>query len=256
MSLASCASSPKNHSRTRSHHLLISHPSAPTNDSVFGKVVKGMEIIQQIAQVPVDSKDKPIEDVRIVNCGELIKKSAVGVQPVVTPTPAETRGRGRTRSISPSRSRSRSRSPSTSSSRSRSPSRDRKRSRKSSSRREKKDKKERRRKLKGLVDDYGTEAGAGGKEREETEEELDARSVFPLLSRFFLFSWEVGRKYNRLILPCHLALAGNRPTQTRTGRDRTTGRGEKDQAGRAETTVRKGTRGKASSEQGGRGRRL
>lgn len=46
--------------------------------SVFGRVVKGMEVVEQIAKVEVDSKDKPIEDVRIVNCGELIKKSAAG----------------------------------------------------------------------------------------------------------------------------------------------------------------------------------
>lgn len=37
-----------------------------------------MEVVEQIAKVEVDSKDKPIEDVRIVNCGELIKKSAAG----------------------------------------------------------------------------------------------------------------------------------------------------------------------------------
>ena len=35
-----------------------------------------MEVVEQIAKVSVDSKDKPVEDVRIVNCGELIKKSA------------------------------------------------------------------------------------------------------------------------------------------------------------------------------------
>jgi cyclophilin family peptidyl-prolyl cis-trans isomerase len=45
---------------------------------VFGRVVKGMEVVRQIAKVEVDDKDKPIEDIRIVNCGELIKKSAAG----------------------------------------------------------------------------------------------------------------------------------------------------------------------------------
>jgi hypothetical protein len=45
--------------------------------SVFGRVVKGMEVVEQISKVDVDGKDKPFKDVVIVNCGELIKKSAV-----------------------------------------------------------------------------------------------------------------------------------------------------------------------------------
>jgi hypothetical protein len=52
--------------------------------SVFGRVVKGMEVVEQIAKVDVDSKDKPIRDVVIVNCGELIKKSALAAIPVTS----------------------------------------------------------------------------------------------------------------------------------------------------------------------------
>lgn len=38
---------------------------------VFGKVVKGMEIVHAIENTEVDRQDKPKEDVIIVNCGQL-----------------------------------------------------------------------------------------------------------------------------------------------------------------------------------------
>lgn len=39
---------------------------------VFGKVIRGFEdVIQRIAEVPVDQKDKPTKPILIVNCGEL-----------------------------------------------------------------------------------------------------------------------------------------------------------------------------------------
>lgn len=38
---------------------------------VFGKVVKGMEIIHMIENVKTDAHDKPLEDVIIVDCGQL-----------------------------------------------------------------------------------------------------------------------------------------------------------------------------------------
>ena len=38
---------------------------------VFGKVVKGMEIVHAIENTEVDRQDKPKEDVVIVNCGQL-----------------------------------------------------------------------------------------------------------------------------------------------------------------------------------------
>ncbi|KAF5359867.1 hypothetical protein D9756_003198 [Leucocoprinus leucothites] len=39
---------------------------------VFGKIVKGLEdVIQRLAEVPVDQKDRPTKPIVIVNCGEL-----------------------------------------------------------------------------------------------------------------------------------------------------------------------------------------
>jgi len=162
-----------------------------------------MEVVEQIAKVDVDGKDKPLKDVVVVNCGELIKKSAVSaVQgelylllfadytctnadktyqtltadalPTTTTQTRESRSpsptRPTTRSRSPRR-RSPSPTPSTSSTAS-SDSRSRRR------RKSKKDKKEKRRSkkdkkggLKGLVDGYLEGEG----KKEETEEELDAR---------------------------------------------------------------------------------
>lgn len=46
----------------------IMHKAAPhldNNYSVFGKVVKGIEIVDEIAMVETNLKDRPIEDVRI-----------------------------------------------------------------------------------------------------------------------------------------------------------------------------------------------
>jgi peptidylprolyl isomerase len=38
---------------------------------VFGRVIKGMEIVREIEQVSTDGQDKPKEQVKIVECGEL-----------------------------------------------------------------------------------------------------------------------------------------------------------------------------------------
>ncbi|KAJ3342910.1 hypothetical protein HDU93_000569 [Gonapodya sp. JEL0774] len=38
---------------------------------VFGQVVSGYEVVEELEKVQVDEKDKPLKDVRIVNCGEL-----------------------------------------------------------------------------------------------------------------------------------------------------------------------------------------
>ena len=38
---------------------------------VFGKVIRGYEVVKQVAEVPVDEKDRPLSPVVISNCGEL-----------------------------------------------------------------------------------------------------------------------------------------------------------------------------------------
>ena len=39
---------------------------------VFGRVVSGQAIVKQIEGLPVDRKSRPLQDVRIANCGELV----------------------------------------------------------------------------------------------------------------------------------------------------------------------------------------
>ncbi|BGP52081.1 hypothetical protein JCM10450v2_008052 [Rhodotorula kratochvilovae] len=77
---------------------------------VFGKVVKGYEIIVAISKLPVDEKDRPISLVTVSHCGELERKSAAKPAPPPSPSIASSRSRSRSVSRSPSRSRSRSRS--------------------------------------------------------------------------------------------------------------------------------------------------
>ncbi|ODQ55391.1 hypothetical protein SAICODRAFT_52796, partial [Saitoella complicata NRRL Y-17804] len=38
---------------------------------VFGKVVKGMEVVREMEEVEVDDDDRPVEEVKIIHCGEL-----------------------------------------------------------------------------------------------------------------------------------------------------------------------------------------
>lgn len=38
---------------------------------VFGKVIKGQKVVEKVAQVPVDEKDRPLVPIVIANCGEL-----------------------------------------------------------------------------------------------------------------------------------------------------------------------------------------
>ena len=42
---------------------------------MFGHVLQGQDIVREVENQRVDSKSKPISDVRIANCGELIPKS-------------------------------------------------------------------------------------------------------------------------------------------------------------------------------------
>ena len=41
---------------------------------VFGQVVGGKEVIKEIEDLDVDKKDRPLQDARIVNCGQLVRK--------------------------------------------------------------------------------------------------------------------------------------------------------------------------------------
>ena len=41
---------------------------------IFGQVVQGKEVVKAIEDLDTDRKDRPLQDARIVNCGELIRK--------------------------------------------------------------------------------------------------------------------------------------------------------------------------------------
>ncbi|KAI9056808.1 hypothetical protein FKP32DRAFT_1584924 [Trametes sanguinea] len=54
---------------------------------VFGRVIRGFEVVQRIAEVPTDEKDRPRVPVVIANCGELMLRSqAQPKQPERTPS--------------------------------------------------------------------------------------------------------------------------------------------------------------------------
>lgn len=38
---------------------------------VFGKVIKGMDVVRKIEATQTDNRDKPLKDVVIANCGSL-----------------------------------------------------------------------------------------------------------------------------------------------------------------------------------------
>ncbi|GAA6011002.1 hypothetical protein JCM10207_005464 [Rhodosporidiobolus poonsookiae] len=98
---------------------------------VFGRVVKGYEVITAMSKLPTDAKDHPLQLVTISHCGELERK--VAAKPAPPPrSPSPTSSRSRSASVS-SRGRSPSRSPSPARDRSRSRSPDRKRSKRSRS---------------------------------------------------------------------------------------------------------------------------
>ncbi|KDE07296.1 hypothetical protein MVLG_02516 [Microbotryum lychnidis-dioicae p1A1 Lamole] len=120
---------------------------------VFGRVVKGYEVIEAISKLPVNEKDHPLQLVTISHCGQLERKAPVkkARTPTSSPSPisdrskshSRSRSASRPRSASPepkkrnrsqsrSRSRSRSRSHSRTPSQSRSPSPKRKPSKRSS----------------------------------------------------------------------------------------------------------------------------
>lgn len=42
---------------------------------VFGHVVSGQAVVKQIEGLPVDKRSRPLQDAKVVNCGELVPKS-------------------------------------------------------------------------------------------------------------------------------------------------------------------------------------
>lgn len=41
---------------------------------VFGRVVGGIDVVRQIESLPVDTNSRPLQDVRVIRCGELIRQ--------------------------------------------------------------------------------------------------------------------------------------------------------------------------------------
>ncbi|KAG8805969.1 hypothetical protein FRC19_007547, partial [Serendipita sp. 401] len=77
---------------------------------VFGKVVRGMEVVKAIEDIQTDAKDNPLKKVEVVGCGELEFKGQAGTTAAAAATTSKAAPSKRERSPSRSRSRSRSRS--------------------------------------------------------------------------------------------------------------------------------------------------
>lgn len=63
---------------TNGSQFFVTTAPAPHLDNlhvVFGQVVSGKEVIKEIEELDTDKKDRPLQDVRMVNCGELMKKT-------------------------------------------------------------------------------------------------------------------------------------------------------------------------------------
>lgn len=61
---------------TNGSQFFVTTAPAPHLDGlhvVFGRVVAGAEVIKEVEQLDTDKKDRPLQDARIVNCGELVK---------------------------------------------------------------------------------------------------------------------------------------------------------------------------------------
>lgn len=41
---------------------------------VFGQVLSGEEVVTQVENLPVDRMCRPLQDAKVINCGELVLK--------------------------------------------------------------------------------------------------------------------------------------------------------------------------------------
>lgn len=41
---------------------------------VFGRVVSGGDVVRQIENLPVDANSRPLQDAKILKCGELVRQ--------------------------------------------------------------------------------------------------------------------------------------------------------------------------------------
>lgn len=59
---------------TRFFITLAQCPHLNTKHTVFGHVVSGKEVLDRMAKVPVDAKDRPVSEILISHCGELERR--------------------------------------------------------------------------------------------------------------------------------------------------------------------------------------
>ncbi|KAH7884565.1 cyclophilin-like domain-containing protein [Phlebopus sp. FC_14] len=72
---------------------------------VFGKVIRGYEVVQKLAGVPVDEKDRPQVPIIIVNCGELELRRTQRPDAAAQSRKTRKRRNDRSRSRSPDRAK-------------------------------------------------------------------------------------------------------------------------------------------------------